>query len=307
VEREPLLLHSLTIFEPLLEACLDAVAPKRVGEIGSETGGTTKLLVDWARRHDATVWTVEPFPAHDLLELEDQAAPLTVVRGRSPEALAEAPECGVWLIDGDHNYWTVRQECQRAAADGSLAILHDVAWPCARRDQYYDPTAIPPEGLHPHTWDAGVVPGDPGTRPVGGMRGDGQFAYAEHEGGEENGVLTAVESVAADRGDLELLVIPVVFGVGLLFPKAAPWADAVRAAAAPYAGSELLATLERNRISLYTRVLELQDEVAALSARHSGLATEYERQAAADAAELAWLRLERARALEANGGAPAAR
>ena len=66
------------------------------------------------------------------------------------------------------------------------------------------------------------------------------------------------------------------------------------------AGSELLARLERNRIALYTRVLELQDEVAALSARHTGLAAEYERQAAADAAELAWLRLERARTLEAR-------
>lgn len=307
MEPEPLLLHSLTTFEPLLEACLDAVAPKQIGEIGSESGGTTKLLVDWARRNDASVWTVEPFPAHDLLELEAAAAPLTVARGRSPEALADAPRCDVWLIDGDHNYWTVRQECERAAADGALAILHDVAWPCARRDQYYDPTAIPPEGVHPHTWDEGVVPGDPGTRPAGGLRGDGQFAYARTEGGAENGVLTAVESVVSDRGDIELHVVPVVFGVGFLFPTDAPWADAVRALAAPYAGSELLARLERNRLALYTRVLELQDEVAALSARHTGLAAEYERQAAADAAELAWLRLERARALEATGGAPTAR
>lgn len=294
---EPLLLHSLTTFRPLIEACLDAVGPRGIVEVGSETGGTTKLLVDWAREHDARVWTVEPFPAHDLLELEAEQAPLTVVRGRSPEALRDVPQAQVWLIDGDHNFWTVLRECRRAAEDGALAILHDVGWPCARRDQYYDPAALPSEAVHEHTWTEGVVPGDAGTRSRGGLRGDGQFAYARTEGGPENGVLTAVETAVDERDGLELMIVPAVFGVGFLFPRSAPWASAVRALVAPYAGAEVIEALERNRLALYTRVLELQDEVAAISARHAGLAAEHERRAAADAAELSRLRLERARAL----------
>ena len=52
---------------------------------------------------------------------------------------------------------------------------------------------------------------------VGGFRGEGAFAYALEEGGERNGVLTAVEDFLAGRDDLELRRIPAIFGVGVVF------------------------------------------------------------------------------------------
>ncbi|MBL7373602.1 class I SAM-dependent methyltransferase, partial [Escherichia coli] len=73
-----------------------------------------------------------------------------------------------------------------------LALMHDVSWPCARRDCYYAPDRIPEEHRHPHSFDGGVSLGQPDCLPNRGFRGAGSFAWALHEGGPRNGVLTAV-------------------------------------------------------------------------------------------------------------------
>jgi hypothetical protein len=54
------------------------------------------------------------------------------------------------VIDGDHNYYTVLRELRLADSvarrDGRplLAFMHDVGWPCARRDPIMPPTAFLP-------------------------------------------------------------------------------------------------------------------------------------------------------------------
>ena len=58
------------------------------------------------------------------------------------------------IIDGDHNYFTVREELrligERApGAELPLLLFHDVGWPHARRDDYHDADAIPAEHRHP--------------------------------------------------------------------------------------------------------------------------------------------------------------
>jgi len=279
--EEPLLLHSLTAFRELIEGCLEATGAATVCEIGSETGGHTHDLVAWAERHDAHVWCVEPHQVAGLRELAAQSTALTLVRGRSPGALADVPACDAWIVDGDHNYATVASELRtivakaRAADRPALAILHDVGWPAGRRDSYYAPQAI--DDPHPHTWSRGVVPGEPGVVD-GGFRGSGEFAWAEHEGGAANGVRAAVEAVAAEEG-LELLVVPSVFGLGFLL-----------------AGAPLLERLERNRVALYLRVLALQDEAAVQGTRVARVAAGYEQRIGALEAELSRLRHERIRA-----------
>jgi len=268
----PLLLHSLVELAEQLRGALDIVRPTRIVEIGSESGGTTTLLTAWAVANDATVVSVDPEPPAVLRRLADEGGPIEVIAGASPGAL-EGVDGEAWLIDGDHNYATVAAELRHVFAPGCsprLAIMHDVGWPSARRDAYCAPERIPEPERHPFLLRGGVVPGDPGIVPSG-FAGHGHFSWAQHEGGPRNGVLTAVEDVSAELGELRFDVIPCLFGVGFLYSAGAPWADALSAYLAPWSGAELLETLERNRLALYVRVLELQHEVTAERAERDRL------------------------------------
>src|SRR5205807_9113807 len=132
----------------------------------------------------------------EIRRLAQANAHFDLIEGRSPAALPAGADA--YIIDGDHNYWTVSRELEIAFRGEALAILHDVGWPCARRDQYYAPEALPDEAVLPHSFDSGRVPGE---RELvdGGFRGAGQFAVALEEGGPRNGVLTAIEDFVGER------------------------------------------------------------------------------------------------------------
>lgn len=255
-DAPPPLLHSLHEFATLIMACLDAACPRRILEIGSESGAFTADLCRWAAEHEASVCSIEPFPLDFHAELVRERG-LRLVEGKSPQALEGLGSFDACIIDGDHNYWVVSSELA-LLYDGEaqpLSILHDVAWPCARRDQYYEPADIPDEHRHPFSYDGGIRPGEPGIVDRG-LTGAGQFAYARQEGGPANGVLTAIEDFLTDRPDLEFLRVPCIFGLGFLFPREAQWADAVRQLIRPLHENELLARMERNRVDLFVRLLD---------------------------------------------------
>ncbi len=257
------LLHSLTVFWNQIRRSLEIVRPQRIVEIGNESGALTERLTVWAQESQAQVVSVDPMPAASTRALAQGSGHLLLVEAKSPWALESVGHAEVYVIDGDHNYWTVSRELEHLfgaeAADPALAILHDVAWPCARRDQYYDPSGLPPEATHEYSFRGGVLPTDQGVSD-GGFRGAGAYAYAKREGGERNGVLTAVEDAMRRRQDLELIRLPCVFGVGFLFPGSADWADELRQSLAPLHELSLLDTLERDRVALYLRLVALQDE-----------------------------------------------
>ena len=262
----PLLLHSLEEFEELIGQCLEAAGARSLVEIGSETGAFTRRLLGFVRDRGGRLTTVEPLPTAELVELARSDDAFELIEGRSPAALADVGAPDAWILDGDHNYWTVSRELDAAldfadAARGApLIFLHDVTWPCARRDFYYDPASIEADGLHAHSWTRGV---EPGTRTTvdSGLRGDGAFAVACEEGGPRNGILTAIEDVMQRRGGLRLHVVPAVYGLGVLLRDDAPYADAIEALMTPFTELPLLARLEENRVALYLRVLKLQDEL----------------------------------------------
>lgn len=259
----PLLIHSLAEFRQLIFECLEAADARRIVEIGGEDGTFTRELLAWGSSRDADVVCIDPSPRAALAQLARDNDRLSLVRQPSVVALESLQPADAYLIDGDHNYFTVHQELQLIwkAASPPVVFLHDVAWPCGRRDHYYNPDAIPPQARHDHTWDEGVVVGEPGVVP-GGFRGAGQFATALKEGGPGNGVLTAVEDFLRERPELSFHVIPAIFGLGVIFDLQTPYAERLTEILAPYSSNPLLQRLEDNRLALYLAVLDLQDQLA---------------------------------------------
>jgi hypothetical protein len=260
-----LLLHSLATFEPLITDVLDAAGATGVAEVGGEGGIFTEQLVAWAERVDGQVHCIDPAPSDQLERLSQHAERLRLIRDRSPGALKRLPKLGAYILDGDHNYWTVDAELRALDARlhdderPSVVVLHDVAWPNARRDAYYDVERLPDEDVHPYSRTGGVVPGVAEMQEFG-FSPAGRLAYARTEGGPRNGVLTAVEDFVAERPDLEKQIVSAVFGLGFLFRSTAPWANRVRELVAAYQ-LPLIAEMERNRVDLYVEVLRLQREL----------------------------------------------
>lgn len=265
---EPLLIHSLAEFEEPVFEVMDRARPKSIVEVGSESGRFTDRLVEYCRANGARLTTVEPFPSdivraraasdEDLFELFE---------GISVDYYAQADSPGdLVILDGDHNYHTVA--CEIAAVEslrvrhgGSpIVLLHDVGFPCGRRDFYYAPARIPPEALHPHSFEHGVTLDE--TRLVdGGFRGEGSFACALTDGGARNGVLTAIDDFVASTPGWTYHSIPAVFGLGALARTGSAEERIVARAFTPY-DNRLVRRLERNRLALYLRVIALQDELA---------------------------------------------
>ena len=78
----------------------------------------------------------------------------------------------------------------------------------------------------------------------------------------------------------------------MIFQSSAPYAERIRELLAPYADNPLLAKLERNRIDLYMRVIELQDSVSDLGLRQNRVIAEYDASISEAELEAARLRLE---------------
>lgn len=298
---QPLLLHSLAEIKGVVRGCLEAAQARTVAEIGSESGANTRELLSFVGESQGELWCVEPEPTLEVEQLDGQEDRLHLVRGRSPEALTAVEACDAYIIDGDHNYWTVSRELDHIAQGADrlpLVLLHDVCWPAGRRDMYYAPGALPAGAVHPHSWELGCVPGRQ-EAIAGGFRGRGSFAIALNEGGERNGVRTAVEDFMEAREDLRFVVVPAIFGLGVLYSATAPYADdALDRLLGPLERNPLLERLERNRIDLYMELLEQRDRVSELGLRQGRLLAEYDRSLTAAEAEAAALRLEVAKLRE---------
>ena len=271
-----LLIHSMREFSGLILQALERAGASEVAEIGAEFGGMSQLLADHCADAGGRLTSIDPAPKTEFVDWAAGCPHVIHVASTSLQAIPDLSGIDAWMIDGDHNYYTVFHElrlideaCRR---DGKplLAVLHDVGWPCDRRDMYYAPETIPAEHRHPHSYEAGVTLGHDGSLRNRGMRGMGNFAWALRAGGPKNGVLTAVEdfTMLAETGGRELVYaeIPAVFGLGVLFDASAEWAEDVAGIVLPYHRNPLIASLELNRLRNYLTVIEWQDRAAGLAA-----------------------------------------
>jgi hypothetical protein len=271
-----LLIHSMSEFSDIILDALDAAGAKDIVEIGAEFGGMTSVLANYAAARGGRLTTIDPAPKPDFLEWIAANPEVAHIAAPSLAALTRVAAADAWIIDGDHNWYTVYHELKairdicEAAGKPMLVFLHDVGWPSGRRDMYYAPATIPAEFRHPYSYEGGALPGQPNLIAGRGFRGAGQFAWALSEGGPRNGVLTAVEDFLAEEaaagGHFAYAQVPAVFGLGVIIPADAPWCEAVAQLLLPYHENKLVAALERNRLANYLTVLDWQDR-AALRAR----------------------------------------
>jgi hypothetical protein len=231
----------------LLVGCLQVAGATSVAEIGAYAGDLTGVLVQWARAGEGRVVAIDPSPQDELVALAAARDELQLVRATSHEALGALGPVDAVIVDGDHNWFTVSEELRLIAdGDGPLPLLlfHDVCWPHARRDDYYDPALVPDELRQPTVEGGLLFPGDPGVH-AGGL----PYRWpAAREGGPRNGVLTAVEDFVGAREGLRLAVVPAFFGLGVVWEAAAPWAGDLAALLAPWDRHPVLERLEANRV-----------------------------------------------------------
>lgn len=264
-----LLIHSMAEFQNIIMPCLKEIKAARITEIGSEFGPMSRLLLDHCARHDGALTCIDPEPAKGFYDWAKDHERVKHIALPSLDALPDCEPADAWFVDGDHNYYTVLHELQAIDViqrDGNqplLAFLHDVSWPCARRDFYYAPDRIPADWRHDHCYSSGVRLGENDPVKGRGFRGEGNFAVALKHGGKRNGVLSAVEDflASADTDDRPLYYVhvPAVFGLGIIFDASADWSGALAEFLLPYHANELIARLEENRLRNYLEVIDWQD------------------------------------------------
>jgi len=251
-------------------SCLDAAEAKSVVEVGAYAGDLTRFLLKWAEPIGARVTAIDPAPQPELVTLSEQRAELELVRATSLEALAQMPLAEAYVIDGDHNYYTVSEELRLIAAAAAAAgaklpflMFHDVAWPHGRRDDYYAPEQIPPNYRQPTIEGGGLFPGSSEPR-AGGL----PYKWpAAQEGGARNGVLTAVEDFIETQAGLRLAIVPSFFGLGIVWHEDAPFAERLARLLEPLDRNPIIQRLEANRTFHLAAVHQQMMEVTAARAR----------------------------------------
>ncbi len=249
---------TLASYWPLIEEIHKAVGGGDVVEIGSDRGFVTQLLRDRCIAQDCVLHAVDPAPTRDI------ALPgMTHHALRSREFLEGNPvPANLWIVDGDHNYETVLHEVSSIArlTEGrrSAMVLHDVSWPWARRDLWYNPAEAPRDGSVRLDGTSIAMDTD-GCQPNGIPLGT-ITAIRGQQGGPRNGVLTAVEDFMDAKPGWTFNRTPLLFGFGLLvrttdyesseFATVRSWMQAFSVTA------PVLASAEANRLRLLQTVHE---------------------------------------------------
>lgn len=254
-----LLLHSMSNFKEIIGKILDEIQPKIIVEIGCEYAGSTFQFLEYCKKNNAFLYIVDPSPFVDVQSiLKDYSEYYKFVEEKSLDALKKITKADLYIVDGDHNYWTVINELNLIFEDNfPLVIIHDVGFPWSRRDLYYNPADIPKEYLHPYSYDHGI---DIKDKLVlrGGFHGAGHFAFSNETNKERMGVLTAIEDFLKYQPNLLYQGIPLIFGLGFIANTVK--FEKIEKFLKPYQ-IELMYEIERNRMELYLKVLSLQADL----------------------------------------------
>ena len=127
--------HSMANFAEIMFPVLDAAGVRSLAEIGAYAGVLTAALLEWAEPAGARVIAVDPTP-RSCWPWPAEREKLQLEQATSVEAIPAMDLPDAFIIDGDHNYFTVSEELRliadRVAATSAtmpLLLFHDVLAP----------------------------------------------------------------------------------------------------------------------------------------------------------------------------------
>jgi hypothetical protein len=191
---------------------------RRLCEVGSSSGANIDRLLGLPGMQ---IWSIDPCVDEDLVKKYTGSSHIHVCKGLSLDVLKTLDQTfDCLMIDGDHNYYTVFHELVMIHERGMLArngtiFLHDVCWPYARRDMYYDPATVPEQWRHPSA-QRGILRGVSQLSDDPGAGKNPELFNAIHEGGARNGVLTAIEDFRRQTPGYKFISIEREWGLGAL-------------------------------------------------------------------------------------------
>jgi len=212
----------IKLWRKLICPLMVAAEVKSIVEIGAEYGTSTAVLLKYVSERNGHLSCIDPAPEFDPSDLPETAAQNFSFYGDlSLNVLPLLSPFDAALIDGDHNWYSVYHELKQIEAlhrhsplQQPLIFVHDISWPYGRRDLYYDPSTIPDDFRHAHQV-GGLLPNHSELCANQGL--NTTLHHAMHEGGERNGVLTAVEDYIEDSAlKFRLFNFPLYFGLGIL-------------------------------------------------------------------------------------------
>lgn len=189
--------------QPFVYPLMKSRGSGRICEIGSCRGeGTDRLRAIPGLK----VTVIDPCLDCDLQQKFADDPQVDLRKGLSLDELPKLKESfDCILVDGDHNWYTVYNELKliserNLVRKGGVVFLHDVDAPWGRRDMYYQPETIPAE--YQQEWE-----------PVQTLG----FKRAKFEGGQRNGVLTAVEDfLRGNQTEYRFFHVKAGHGLGMI-------------------------------------------------------------------------------------------
>ncbi len=284
VLQEDFFIYSMRNFIHIIEWFIVNVLrnPTGILEIGIERGLSTVSILGLCKKLKLPYIGIDPGVVENIKGAASKDSSIVVFENKSLEIL---PNLGrelkskgfefpnVVVIDGDHNYYTLYHELKILIFELEelkvpyLIFLHDVTWPNAFRDSYYNPADIPEEYRHDHDSNLWARYSHKELQDFGSITPKGQYHYAKTEGGPKNGTVPAV--LDAIRGyknaKLEFIIVPAVFGLGILLPLSSLSLKGklklLRFLEIFDIFFPLLWTLERNRLHLLEAYFKLEEQI----------------------------------------------
>ncbi|HEU5280574.1 MAG TPA: class I SAM-dependent methyltransferase [Gammaproteobacteria bacterium] len=258
---QPKWITSMESFSTMILPVLQWVRPKTIAEIGAAEGGNTRILYEFLKETGGTLLTMDPFPRGSFVDwVNSTNGVVKHYKDYSLNCIPNLPKVDCWFVDGDHNWYTVFNElshihnAEKNHQQPAIIFMHDVTWPCGRRDMYYDPSQIPAPYIQPNSNQLGITLEKTAT-PTGGLKGP---YWALNEGGPKNGVLTAVEDfLNAHPDEYHWICIPAILGLGVLINKEHPQAKLIAEFYEPYHNNPVMELVERDRIAHYLKAMAL--------------------------------------------------
>ena len=259
----------------IIEPIIKALKADYIIEVGSEKGINTKNILEYCEVHDAHMTAIDPSPHFDVYKFKNiYGDKFEFHEGLSLSILPLLEDYDVILIDGDHNWYTVYNELKiienTFKKNKSLIIfLHDVGWPYARRDLYYNPENVPEVFRQPYK-KLGIYPDQSNLKKKGGLNVG--YHNSIYENNQKNGVLTAIEDFIGES-DLEFTFhkVDVFNGLGILYLKDKKLENMIKDV---IESADLFNKLEKERIKILIDFIESKELYGFLEKRMNELEEE---------------------------------